>query len=96
MSRRAKQLSRRFRTGLGASTHVGFPGRTRRRAGSLVVLGRCRFTRGADVLRPGVGEDLLGPGDFLGILGVYRDENVPSLNLSFVPLGFELRNSQTD
>jgi hypothetical protein len=33
--------------------------------GGLAVLGCGRFTGGADVLRPGFGEDILGPADFL-------------------------------
>jgi hypothetical protein len=42
-----------------------FLGQMRSAVGSFVVLGRGRLTGGADVLRPGPGEDVLGPGNFL-------------------------------
>ena len=71
-------------------------GRLRCAIGGLAVLGYGSLTRGANVLRPGFGEDVLGPGDFLGVLGVDRDEEIARLNFAFVTLGFDLRNAQTN
>jgi hypothetical protein len=52
------------------------------------------LTRGADVLRPGLGEHLLRPFDFCGVLGVNRDEEVARLDLAFIAFGFDLGDAQ--
>jgi hypothetical protein len=54
------------------------------------------LTRGADVLRPGLGEDFLRPFDLCGVLGVDRDEEVARLDLAFIAFGFDLGDPQTD
>src|ERR1035441_2549907 len=53
-----------------------------RAIGGLVFLCSGSFTCGADVLRPGLGEDFLRPFDFFGVLGVDRDEEVACLDLA--------------
>lgn len=57
-------LSRRalFRH-LASGNHSSL-GWMRRAFSSLAILGGGSLTRGADVLRPGLGEDVLGPRDF--------------------------------
>src|ERR1039458_5620931 len=65
-----------------------------RAVGGLVFLCRGSLTRGADVLRPGLGEDLFRPFDFCRVLGVDRDEEVARLDLAFIAFGFDLGDAQ--
>src|SRR5664279_4869784 len=67
-----------------------------RALGGFVFLCRGSLTCGADVLRPGLGEDFLRPFDFCGVLGVDRDEEVARLDLAFIPFGFDLGDAQAD
>src|ERR1039457_6919660 len=67
-----------------------------RALGGLVFLYRGSLTRGADVLRPGLGEDLFRPFDFCGVLGVNRDEEIACLDLAFIAFGFDLGDAQAD
>jgi hypothetical protein len=53
------------------------------------------FTR-ADLLRPGFGEDALGPGDLRGASGVDRNQEIAALDLAFAPRGFAFRDAQAD
>src|ERR1039457_1429695 len=67
-----------------------------RAGGGPVFLCRGSLTCGADVLRPGLGEDRFRPFDFCGVLGVDRDEKVARLDLAFIPFGFDLGDAQAD
>src|SRR5512141_1400358 len=67
-----------------------------RAVGGFVFLCSGSLTRGADVLRPGLGEDFLRPFDFFGVLGVDRDEEVARLALAFIAFGFDLGDAQAD
>src|ERR1039457_1766719 len=67
-----------------------------RALGGLVFLCRGSLTRGADVLRAGLGEDLFRPFDFCGVLGMDRDEEVARPDLAFIAFGFDLRDAQAD
>jgi len=62
--------------------------------GGFVFLRSGSLSRGADVLRPGLSEDLLRPFDFCGVLGVNRDEEVARLDLAFIAFGFDLGDAQ--
>jgi hypothetical protein len=62
--------------------------------GGMAGLWSGSLTRGADVLRPGLGEHLLRPFDFCGVLGVNRDEEVARLDLAFIAFGFDLGDAQ--
>ena len=62
----------------------------------LVFLECGRFPGGADVLRARFVEDVLGLADFIGVLGVNREEEIARLNLAFVTLGFDLGNAHPD
>src|SRR5664280_350171 len=81
---------------LHAMASVGWLRPMCRAVGGFVFLCSGSFTRGADVLRPGLGEDLLRPFDFCGVLGVDRDEEVARLDLAFIAFGFDLGDAQTD
>src|ERR1035441_6518195 len=67
-----------------------------RAVGGLVFLCSGSLTCGADVLRPGLGEDFLRPFDFCGVLGVDRDEEVARLDLAFIAFGFDLGDAKAD
>src|ERR1035437_2631774 len=75
---------------------VGCQSRNRFAVGGLVFLCSGSLTCGADVLRPGPGEDLLRPFDFCGVLGVDRDEEVARLDLALIAFGFDLGDAQAD
>src|ERR1039457_1710927 len=66
------------------------------RLGCLHVLGHGCFTGGADILRSSFGENVLGPTDVVGVLGMDRNEDVAGLDLSLEAFGFQFRNAQTD
>src|ERR1035441_4499884 len=67
-----------------------------RAVGGLVFLCRGSLTCGADVLRPGLAEDLLRPFDFCGVLGVDRDEEVARLYLALITFGFDFGDAQAE
>src|ERR1017187_9667838 len=67
-----------------------------RAVGGLVFLCSGSLTCGADVLRPGLGEDFLRALDFFGVLGVNRDEEVARLDLAFIAFSFDLGDAQAD
>jgi hypothetical protein len=62
--------------------------------GYLTLLWFGRLTCGADVLRPGIGEDIFSSGNLFGVLDVGGDQDVPVLDLSLVAFGFKLRDAQ--
>jgi hypothetical protein len=62
--------------------------------GYLTLLWFGKLTRGADVLRPGIGEDFFSSGNPFGVLDVDGDQDVPVLDLYLVAFGFKLRDAQ--
>src|SRR5664280_3661625 len=81
---------------LHAMASVGWLRPMCRAVGGFVFLCSGSFTRGADVLRPGLGEDFLRSFDFCGVLGVDRDEEVARLDLALIAFGFDLGDAQAD
>ena len=75
---------------------VGCHSRNRFAVGGLVFLCSGSLTCGADVLGPGLGEDLFRPFDFCGVFGVDRDEEVARLDLALIAFGFDLGDAQAD
>src|SRR5665213_772835 len=68
-------------------TAIGCARRDRHAFSAYAGIGRGRFA---------FGEDVLGPADFCGVVGVNRDEDVAFLKLAFVALGFDFWDAQAD
>src|ERR1039457_4690152 len=81
---------------LHAMANLGRLRQMYRAVGGFVFLCSGSLTCGADVLRPGLGEDFFRPFDFCRVLGVDREQEVARLDLAFVAFGFDLGIPKAD